>query len=253
MLMEPFRYRYVVQNFNNTSRSAAREKNKMKEQFKRRSTNLFTEFTLSCVTGWGLQPKSDINPSPANHINTSEQAGEQMHLCSREWELPISASCFKTLILSEHKHSWPDLLASQETKHGDGRGRGAGGDVGEQASVWVLCQKNNAIGRGISDVPSVRVGRHSSCVPRGRWRVRRSGRRGTVTYVYSDAERIKWTLINLPFTYKPSLKAYRGDQMWLSEICLCLRKRNNQWFWFPVQVSVHILVLKMSLVDKQAV
>ena len=32
------------------------------------------------------------------------------------------------------------------------------------ASVWVLCQMNNAIGRGISDAPSVWAGQRRSCV-----------------------------------------------------------------------------------------
>lgn len=44
----------------------------------------------------------------------------------------------------------------------------AGGDIVEEASVWVLCQMNNAIGRGISSVPSVWAGQHRSCVTHGR-------------------------------------------------------------------------------------
>lgn len=54
-----------------------------------------------------------------------------------------------------------DLLsmaaASQETTHADGDDCKvmAGWDAAENVSVWVLCQVNNAIGRAISDEPSV--------------------------------------------------------------------------------------------------
>ena len=53
----------------------------------------------------------------------------------------------------------------------------AGRDIGEDASVWVLCQMNNAIGRGISDVPSVWVGPRKDHVWRmpAEWCVRRGG------------------------------------------------------------------------------
>lgn len=43
----------------------------------------------------------------------------------------------------------------------------AGGDIGADASVCVLCQVNNAIGSGISDVPSVWDGQFRSCVTHG--------------------------------------------------------------------------------------
>lgn len=47
--------------------------------------------------------------------------------------------------------------ASQEAAHADGDHCrvAAGGDAAESVSGWVLCQVNNAIGRAISDVPSV--------------------------------------------------------------------------------------------------
>lgn len=66
-------------------------------------------------------------------------------------------------------------LSGSPSRTGDGGGGlvrsghkvTAGGDIGEDASVWVLYQVNNAIGRGISAVPSVWAGQHGSCVTHG--------------------------------------------------------------------------------------
>lgn len=84
---------------------------------------------------------------------------------------------FKTLILSEYMQApsemnWSSCVTGDNTWSWR---RGfvwsdikvtAGGDIGEDTSVWVLCQMNNAIGQRISDVPSVRVGQCRSCVIR---------------------------------------------------------------------------------------
>lgn len=61
----------------------------------------------------------------------------------------------------------PVIRASQQREAHD-RGVAAGKDIGENASVWVLCQMNNAIGRGRSDAPSAWDVRRRSSVTHGR-------------------------------------------------------------------------------------
>ena len=103
----------------------------------------------------------------------------------------------------------------------------AGGDIGEDASVWVLCQMNNAIGRGISDVPSVWAGQRRSCVTHGRcvWSSQKWETRKCDVHVQWTAERIKHMLTKL---YSPHIESRgtvtkRGDFvlkiLWLDSDC----------------------------------
>lgn len=133
------------------------------------------------------------------HIWTSKKADVSVLQKMRAANLNQS---FKTLISSH----WKELISShhrRRTAHGDGGGGSCDLIISDgrrgYASVWVLCQMNNAIGRGISVVPSVWAGQGRSCVTHGccvlcsqKWE-----KRNCDVHVQWAAERIKHMLMKL--------------------------------------------------------